>query len=1423
VKWICHKKLVTILLQAASGQSDTMSDSSSKRPAASHRPRQEACVPPSDRRTGSLWRALIPCLLLAWGLAEGVVTLRAAEPLGRKWFVATNGNDNLALPDDPTRPFQTIQSALAQAGNGDTVLVRPGRYVVTPGFPADPLAGGVPPLIISHRVDFTLSGEGDEVEILGEGRGDSLMIADSTNIVVRNLVFRGNRPEVEPSDVPFVFPSLLLYGYNTNVLIRGCQFRDFGNHGISHLYDPKASEAVTVMDCRFENGGDLDAGGIGEEGAAVSGIGSGWVITNNVVVNCVRGFEVEGNAPTAVSNVVIRGNFLTNCTNLGVMVFANSGEAWRYRNILIADNHIYATYRSFNSTAVPILVTGGEDILISNNVVRACSDIGIAANAHFSDLSRCVVASNIVEQSGTRGIQSFQFGDRTARDVKVIGNVVRFSGDSGILVEGIDMWVEGNECQGNAAFSKRAGIELSNVSGRAGRMVVNENYIWAHPAYSYQDYGIWIREGVVGAVVTANQITSHPAARILNEGVDTDFGAIPRPAPAPHVLPQAPDASQFPMTLSETGLFSTSEGLRPADGLYPYGVNVPERLSGARVQHWVRAPDFTSQFRFSESNAWNFPPGTLWVQHFTLQRREGIPESSFPVETRVLVLTTNTCYGLSYRWDEAGKNATLVPSEGDASDVSLDAGGTNTVVRWRFPSRQDCATCHNAEAGHALGFNTAQLNREEDYESGRADQLRVLGQASFLDQELKVVSVLPKLVPPTDAFAPVESRVHSYLAANCAGCHRPSGPADGAWDARFSTPLMASGLIRGQLASTQEQDPELRLVVPGSLPHSELHRRLTQAAWGHALTALQSSEDPEATSLVARWITETMVRPVVESQRAVQINARLALATASLNPNTVEGPVRAWFEWGTSTQYGEITAPLSLAAGTNATGVGWFLLPLTPETIYHFRVVASNAFGLTYGNDSSFISARNHEPVAHADSLTARKHFPLSFNVSDLLTNDTDPDYGDVLTFSRVDPVTARGGSVERDGAALRYRAPDGLEGTDEFYYDIEDLSGASARARVSISIVVTNMSPLPQRDVLEAIRNAALQIDAGTLLSNDNDPDEGDRLTIASVTPRSQAGGKLVLEGSMITYTPPLDYEGPDRFGYSVVDLGGALGSALVDVTVLTDYQDPRISALVDAEILEDTKSYSQEFQISVDPRAPNLAIMARSSNPNVLPETHLWFNHVGSSWRLELFPPANRNGQTIITLRVSDGPRFAESSFLLTLLPVDDPPVAGSDSLFAESGRPLRVALQSLLANDSDPDPGTVLSVSGVDPASVQGGTIDIQNDTLVYLSAPGFAGADSFHYIVRDPSGLTAQGLVSVTVEPAFGLVSMGLGADGRLSIRWTGVPGRAYRLQATEDLTQWTDLQDIVATSDGGLTFEEAASRPARFYRLVRTNL
>jgi streptogramin lyase len=92
---------------------------------------------------------------------------------------------------------------------------------------------------------------------------------------------------------------------------------------------------------------------------------------------------------------------------------------------------------------------------------------------------------------------------------------------------------------------------------------------------------------------------------------------------------------------------------------------------------------------------------------------------------------------------------------------------------------------------------------------------------------------------------------------------------------------------------------------------------------------------------------------------------------ADVNPNGQD--TTYWFEYGTDTSYGSSTAPLPAGSGTAVVSALDSLSGLTPGTIYHFRVVASNAAGTTHGQDTAFTTQPPPAPsVANptADGLT---------------------------------------------------------------------------------------------------------------------------------------------------------------------------------------------------------------------------------------------------------------------------------------------------------------------------------------------------------------------------------------------------------------------------------------------------------------------
>lgn len=137
-------------------------------------------------------------------------------------------------------------------------------------------------------------------------------------------------------------------------------------------------------------------------------------------------------------------------------------------------------------------------------------------------------------------------------------------------------------------------------------------------------------------------------------------------------------ANSFPQSLGATGLFADITDLSPNPGLLPYTVNLPFWSDQAVKRRWFTIPDALGKITWSRDGAWTFPSGQIWVKHFDMPlSRSNPPLLSDPatpskrIETRLLVKTAAGSYGVSYRWNDAGTEATLVADEGADFDLAV--------------------------------------------------------------------------------------------------------------------------------------------------------------------------------------------------------------------------------------------------------------------------------------------------------------------------------------------------------------------------------------------------------------------------------------------------------------------------------------------------------------------------------------------------------------------------------------------------------------------------------------------------------------------------------------------------------------------------------------------------------------------------------
>jgi uncharacterized repeat protein (TIGR03806 family) len=405
------------------------------------------------------------------------------------------------------------------------------------------------------------------------------------------------------------------------------------------------------------------------------------------------------------------------------------------------------------------------------------------------------------------------------------------------------------------------------ISVTGGRVSRGQRLSQLYGAYLYADYGsgrVWALRHT-GTNVTQNTV-------ILTDSGISAFGIDPRNSDVLYAdLASATNATidrinysssssgaPLPATLADTGAFTNLDTLTPHAGIVPYNLNVPFWSDHAIKTRWVSLPNTNSTINFSPAGNWSFPTGTVWIKHFELELTNGVASSRKRLETRFIVRNSTGVYGVTYRWGDSLTNATLVAEEGLDEPFVIDQGGgiLRTQV-WHYPSRTECLLCHTPAGGLALGFNTAQLNRDYDYVGVTTNQIAALSLAGYFSTNVTGIHTLPALAHPTNSAASLEYRARSYLAANCSQCHQPNGTVQGLWDARITTPIALAGLINGALID-DDGSPSIRVIAPGSPANSMLLTRISTLGTGRMPPLDSHVLDQQAIDLIGAWITNDL-------------------------------------------------------------------------------------------------------------------------------------------------------------------------------------------------------------------------------------------------------------------------------------------------------------------------------------------------------------------------------------------------------------------------------------------------------------------------------------------------------------------------------------------------------------------------------------
>jgi uncharacterized repeat protein (TIGR03806 family) len=378
----------------------------------------------------------------------------------------------------------------------------------------------------------------------------------------------------------------------------------------------------------------------------------------------------------------------------------------------------------------------------------------------------------------------------------------------------------------------------------------------------------------------------------------------------------AQSTAEFPRVLSATGLFASVVDHVPAPGLIPYSVIAPQWCDGATKDRFLAIPG-DSKIEFETltypQNApgappgWKFPNGTVLVETISLEMEPGNSHSRRRLETRILhherlaggeEVGDQQWQGYTYLWNDEQTDAVLLtdPKGRDRSFTLRDAnapGGARQQT-WHFPSRTECAVCHNMAAKYVLGVSTLQMNKDHDYSGVTSNQLRTLAHLDIFTKPLNASPEnLPRLVDYRAKHETLDSRARSYLHANCAHCHRKWGGGNAEFQLLATQDISEMGIVGVRPGQGSFGIRHAQLLAPGDPYRSMLLYRMAQVGPGRMPRLGSTVVDERGLRLVEDWIQQLPIADPAEVATRVGARAEVASAIQQLVDGALTSDQRA--------------------------------------------------------------------------------------------------------------------------------------------------------------------------------------------------------------------------------------------------------------------------------------------------------------------------------------------------------------------------------------------------------------------------------------------------------------------------------------------------------------------------------------------------
>ncbi|MEM7053134.1 MAG: Ig-like domain-containing protein [Pseudomonadota bacterium] len=391
------------------------------------------------------------------------------------------------------------------------------------------------------------------------------------------------------------------------------------------------------------------------------------------------------------------------------------------------------------------------------------------------------------------------------------------------------------------------------------------------------------------------------------------------------------------------------------------------------------------------------------------------------------------------------------------------------------------------------------------------------------------------------------------------------------------------------------------------------------------------------------------------------------------------------------------------------------------------------------------VVAQNDPPVAQDDSYRVEQGTLLQVDAANgLLANDSDIELDELLVEAIDQP--ANGQILLNTDGSFDYTPNPDFTGLEQFNYAVTDLD-ATDIGTVSITVGKgsANRPPVAVGESFLIDEDELLSsADVGSLLDNDFDPD-GDEIGIVLIEPPGH--GVLMLDGGEFEYRPERDFFGQDRFRYAVTD--GELNSntvdALIDIQPINDapVASTDFYSVIAGQTLQvdaDQGVLQNDTDVERDPLSA--VVQTQPAHGDLTLQSDGSFSYRSS---------AAFTGQDEFLYRVDDGQDVTQGRVVITVDSAGNqaPTAVGEQFLIAEDSVLDTRNLQSLLANDSDPDNDPLELVITGSPAF--GDVQTLPDGHIVYAPDLHAVGTERISYEVSDGALRSLPVLLEITLQP------------------------------------------------------------------------